>query len=115
VAESFTGLPNFWARQIDVVGNLRGGGTVQASYSLDLINDGAGGAPDFQTFALPPTFTNLQSVMITGSGSPNANIFIVDNLRMTTIPIPEPGSVTLAVVGVAAAMGVVGVRRCRAR
>ena len=50
------GFPN--ADTLNILGNLNGGGTVSASFSL---------ANAFQTFFLPGTFANLDSVVFSGS------------------------------------------------
>jgi hypothetical protein len=90
------GFPN--ANQINVLGNLSGGGTVNAVLGLDGIADGAGGAPDFQTFILPASFTNLASVTFSGSvvtGAPGA--ISLDNIN--TGVIPAPGALLLGGIG----------------
>ncbi len=99
------GFPN--ADFIDIVGNVSGGGTMNASFPLDHIKDGAGGAPDFQTFVLPPTFTNLTSVTFSGSriGSGTGAISL-DNIN---VDVPEPaGAVAIAI---ACGVGAVASRR----
>lgn len=83
--ESFSGLPSFWASQIVLTGEVLGGGTVQASFSLDFVNDGPGPLNDFQTFVLPPTFRGLTALTITGSGSAVRDDFSLDNLRLTVV------------------------------
>ncbi len=90
------GYPN--ANQINVVGNLSGGGTVSAMFPLDGIADGVGGAADFQTFTLPTSFKNLTSVTFSGAlvtGLP-AGISL-DNI--TTCTIPAPGAILLGTLG----------------
>ncbi len=90
------GFPN--ANQINVVGSLWGGGTVSAMFPLDGIADGAGGAADFQTFALPASFTNLTSVVFSGAvvtGLPGG--ISLDNINTSTIP--APGAILLGAMG----------------
>jgi len=92
------GYPN--AYYINVLGNLSGGGTVNAQFTLDGIADGAGGAADFQTFALPGSFVNLASVVFSGAqvtGAPGA--IALDNLN--TGAIPAPGALLLGSIGAA--------------
>ncbi len=103
-AESFSGLPDFWARQIVLTGDVFGGGTVQTSFSLDFVNDGPGSLTDFQTFVLPSTFTNLIGLTITGSGNAGRNDFSLDNLHLTSVlpelpTVPEPSTIVLLALG----------------
>ncbi len=89
------GFPN--ANYINVVGNLSGGGAVNAQFALDGIVDGAGGAADFQTFVLPGTFANLTSVIFSGAlvtGGPGG--MSLDNIAAT---IPAPGALLLGGIG----------------
>jgi hypothetical protein len=93
------GYPN--ASYINVLGNLSGGGTVNAQFTLDGIADGAGGAADFQTFALPGSFVNLASVVFSGAqvtGAPGG--IALDNLN-TGGTIPAPGALLLGGIGAA--------------
>lgn len=113
-AEVFVVAPSDFpnALLINLAGNLSGGGTVNASFTLDQIIDGTGGLPDFQTFLLPATFMNLVSVVFSGSIpaiSNNAGISI-DNLN-TAAAIPEPSLLWL--LGVA--LTVLGFVRLRAK
>jgi hypothetical protein len=101
---------NETARTVSVTGNLFGGGTVNTTLTLDLIFDGAGGAPDFQTFAFGPTWTNLVSVVFKGNGSLTGNnYFSLDNI--VTNAVPEP--TTLAMGGLFAVLGLSRVRHRR--
>jgi hypothetical protein len=89
------GYPN--ANQINVLGNLFGGGVVNTSFALDGIADGAGGVPDFQSFALPASFTNLTSVTFSGAlvtGAPGG--IALDNIN---VAIPAPGAILLGTIG----------------
>ena len=58
-----------WARNIEVTGNLFGGGTVSATLTVDGICDGVGGAADFQTFTFDAAWGNLSSVVLKGIDS----------------------------------------------
>jgi hypothetical protein len=90
------GYPN--ANQINVVGSLWGGGTVNTMFPLDGIADGVGGAADFQTFVLPASFTNLTSVVFSGAlvtGLPGG--ISLDNIN--TGVIPAPGALLLGGIG----------------
>ena len=95
-AAAIGGFPN--ANYLNVVGNLSGGGTVNAQFALDGIVDGAGGAADFQTFVLPGTFANLTSVTFSGAlvtGGPGG--MSLDNIAAVTIP--APGALLLGSLG----------------
>ena len=90
------GYPN--ANQINVLGTLSGGGTVNAMFALDGIADGAGGVADFQTFLFPASFTNLASATFSGAlvtGLPGG--IALDNIN--TGVIPAPGAVLLGGIG----------------
>ncbi len=99
IGNSVGGFPN--ATFLNVLGNLSGGGVVNASFELDGLLDGNGGINDFQTFLLPATFTDLASVVFSGSipgGSTNAGISI-DNLNTsggTSVPEPAPWALLAA-------------------
>ena len=89
--------------RVQVKGRVQGGGIVRVVFLLDGINDGAGGAADFETFILPGNFVNLTSLNITGV--PTDRIFrrfMFDNIVVTTQVVPEPTSLLLLGVGLAA-------------
>jgi hypothetical protein len=100
-AESFAERPESWADAIQVIGNLVGGGQVTATFALDQINDGAGGVADFQSFLLPATFANLQSVEFRHFGTEGSENFIIDNINTVAVAAPEPSSIALLGVGLA--------------
>lgn len=92
------GYPN--AAALKITGNLTGGGTVSASFSL-------GGS--FQQFFLPSTFTGLSSVVFFGvldTGLPGGAIS-VDTIAANSASVPDGGAtvtmlaVTLAGLGLA--------------
>ena len=95
-------FPN--ATTFRVVGNLFGGGTVTALFSIDGLFDGAGGIMDFQTFLLPATFINLTSVVFDGllaTGGPGG--IGLDNIVVNqTEAVPEPASLLLISIGLGA-------------
>jgi len=97
------------ARQVQVTGNLFGGGTVSTLLNLDLnLIDGAP-ANYFQTFAFGPTWTNLSSVSLNGIGGQccgpiPGNYYGIDNIVVNgaAAPVPDqPG--TLGLMGLASA------------
>jgi hypothetical protein len=84
--------------QVQIAGNVSGGGTVSATFDLDNINDGVGGVADFQTFLLPSSFDNLQSVVLTGTLPTDDPRFMFDNIVVDAgelAPVPEPTTVLL--------------------
>jgi hypothetical protein len=85
------------AESVQVTGNLAGGGTVSTTFAL---------APDFNfaTFAFDSSFTNLLSVVLSGSGSSccgqqPGNYFAIDNIVVETAAVPEPAALTLFALG----------------
>jgi len=95
--------------QVFVEAVVFGGGSISILYSLDNINDGAGGLADFETFLLPAGFDSLSEVTFTGlhmDGGPEAR-FLVDNIVAT----PEPSTMLMLCAGLAG----LGLRSRRAR
>jgi hypothetical protein len=111
-AESFAALPDDWAREILVIGQLVSGGEIRTSFTLDRILDGIGGLDDFQRFVLPGGFTNLTSVMFLGSGNttPDLTGMVVQDFALDNIvndlpaPVPEPGTMVLVFSGLVAGL-----------
>ena len=92
--------PGHYAPQIQVIGNLFGGGTVSATLTLDGIFDGTGPLADFQTFTFGAAWGNLSSVILKGIGSrTGGDYFAIDNIGVEAVP--EPGALSLVGVGFA--------------
>lgn len=91
---------NRTARTVTITGHYYSGGTIVRNVGLDLIFDGVGGQPDFQTIVFSSPWTNLQSVWLKGTGALNTvggnNYFALDNIVYTTVP--EPTGAALALV-----------------
>ncbi len=108
-AETQRNLRAVWARGITVTGTTRDGAEVSASFALDGVQDGGGAAVDFERFTPDASFSDLVSVVFSGTGGRSLNAFTLDNItvRATPVaqrspqisPVPEPGA--LALVGVA--------------
>jgi hypothetical protein len=109
LAEGHSERPLIWAESVVVTGYLSGGGTVSTSVVPDFIQDGPGGAADFQTFVLPASFTNLTKVEFAGAG-PSLNYYTLDNIRFETAEVPEPASLALFGLG---GLGLVAAHRRR--
>jgi hypothetical protein len=95
------------ARQIEVTGNLFGGGTISTLLILDN-NFTDVVANYFQTFIFDSSWSNLSSVALNGIGAtccgqPPGNYFAIDNIVVDVAPtaVPEPG--TLSLLGLASA------------
>jgi hypothetical protein len=79
------GFPN--ADVLNILGNLSGGGTVSATFSL-------GGA--FQQFFLPSTFTGLTSVVFSGSlTAGGAGGISLDTIVANSAAVPDGGNTGL--------------------
>src|SRR5262245_16327418 len=95
------------AHQINVTGNLIGGGTATPTplvLDLDLNSSG----PDFQQAIFNSAWTNLASVVLVGTGATfgSLNYFAIDNINVEVgaVPVPEPGTLTLLGLGFACLM-----------
>lgn len=93
-------------------GNLSGGGSVSQLFPLDGLNDGPGGANDFQSALLSPIWVvsrlsslEFQGYNLLGPTTPRG--FMLDNIDSTEVP--EPGTLTLIGAGLAG----LGLRRRR--
>ena len=89
-----------FARQVQVTGNVFGGGTVSTVLMLDAVFFEAIAANYFQTFTFDATWNNLTSVVLIGTGAPTAdrNYYAIDNVVVTSA-VPEPGTLTLVGLG----------------
>ena len=89
------------AHQITVTGNLVGGGTISMLLPLDLVFDGPGAQPDFQTVNFDSNWANLLSVALTGTGATSGtlNYFAIDDINVDAAAVPEPGTLTLLSLG----------------
>ena len=98
-----------YSRQIQVTGNVFGGGTVSAL--LDLDDNFVEGAPAnyFQTFTFDPTWGSLSSVILQGINSQplNGNYYAFDNIvvEVGQVAVPEPGTLSLLGLGSAYLFG----------
>ena len=91
----------FSARQIEVTGNLFGGGTIFTTLALDnnLVNAVLGNY--FQTFTFGAGWANLSSVKLNGVGAfGGGNYYAIDNIVVgTAASVPEPGTLSLLGLG----------------
>ena len=91
----------FSARQIEVTGNLFGGGTIFTILALD--NNLVNGVPGnyFQTFAFDAGWGNLSSVKLSGVGAlGGGNYYAIDNVVVgSAASVPEPGTLSLLGLG----------------
>jgi PEP-CTERM motif len=90
-----------YSRQIEVTGNVFGGGTVFTVLDLDDNFVESTPANYFQTFTFDPTWGNLSSVILQGINSQplNGNYYAIDNIVVDTTAVPEPGTLSLLGLG----------------
>lgn len=82
---------------LTIVGYKFDSSIVTNYFTTDGINDGVGGAADFQTVTFGTTFQNLYQVDVLSS------MFAIDNVIVGTVPEPSAGA--LALVGVLCVAG----------
>ena len=82
-----------YSRQIQVTGNVFGGGTVFTVLDLDDNFVDSTPANYFQTFTFDPTWGSLSSVILQGiNAAPlNGNYYAIDNIVVDPAAVPEPG------------------------
>ena len=90
------------ATEVSLIGNLLGGGILNATITLDGIVS-SGGSNNFETFALG--WTNLTDVTFTATAGSGDHYWAIDNIN--TASVPEPA--TLALIG----LGLAGIRLSR--
>lgn len=109
-AGSFNFNSFFWNPEnipdnIDVIGQLSGGGTVTQSFLINKTT-GRNGALSFSDYVFNSGFTNLLSASFSSSGSAVSlfNGFAIDNINVAAVP--EPETYTLLLAGLAAIGGI---------
>jgi len=96
---------SIFARQVQVVGNLFGGGTVSTTLFLDsnLVENVL--ANYFQTFNFGAAWGNLASFTLTGAGAlVGGNYYAIDNVNVGAA-VPEPATLSLLGLGAACLFG----------
>jgi hypothetical protein len=91
----------FSARQVQITGNLFGGGTVSTVLVLDNNKVDNVLANYFQTFTLDADFGALSSFTLTGFGAlagTGSNYYAIDNL-VVSAAVPEPATLSLLGLG----------------
>jgi hypothetical protein len=92
--DSATFFPDIGNGQIEVIGNIEGGGSVSTTINI---------TPTFTAYNLPGTFVNLDNVVVrtTISGGYRAEPgFSLDNINVSAVP--EPATMAALGLGVAA-------------
>lgn len=95
-----------FAARVRIEGSRIGGGTETVTVEFDGLNDGNGPNADFQTFALPAAFSNLNAVSfhaLNAAGDPDFVYFSLDNLHVAAVP--EPAECLLLTLGLGAIAG----------
>lgn len=112
---------NFSASTIVVTGSLLGGGNVSQTLTIDGLNDGPGGQDDFQSAVLDAFWgvSELVSLQFAGfiGNTPN-KAFQLDNIALDVTRVgnvPEPGTLALTGLALAAVWQTRQVRRARQR
>jgi hypothetical protein len=100
----------FIPTQINVIGQLSGGGSVSQSFLIDKTTNPAG-TLNFTSYLFNSAFTNLTSVAFSSSGStnPTFNGFSVDNIITGGNAVPAPATSALLLTG----LGLIGFTRRR--
>lgn len=96
---------SYIANSIEITGYKSGGEVLVENILLDNLNDGPGGAIDFQTLIFNPDWLDLTHVLLKGINDIQYTYFNFDNISLTLVPIPSAvwlfGSGLIGLVGVA--------------
>jgi hypothetical protein len=90
----------FTATQVDITGNLSGGGTISQTLFLDnnLVDNVFGNY--FQTFVFDAAWSSLSSFTLDGAGAQatGSNYYAIDNVVVSQA-VPEPATLSLLALG----------------
>ena len=92
------GIAFFTARQVQITGNLAGGGTIATTLFLDNNSVDNTFGNYFQTFVFGAPWSNLTSFTLIGAGAlaGGGNYYAIDNVGVT---VPEPATLSLLGLG----------------